>query len=246
MTQVDVANKAKIDLMATKNSTFLATILWSLRFSWDTNVPTAGTNGIELRVNPEWFMGLTPAQRIGLLAHEAWHVALEHMCRGVNYDFDVFNVAADYVINVMLVDAGYEIPEHGYMDIKYRNMSTEQVYKLIYEDVKQNPNKYDYPKDIEMVNGDGDEENGQSQKDVQSQIESIIIRAQMQSEISDDDVEQFTSVSDIVGYVKLAVAERKEKVELMADSETAEASENQAKQSVDNDSADTSESADAV
>ena len=65
-------------------------------------------------------------------------------------------------------------------------------------------------------------------------------------EISDDDVEQFTSVSDIVGYVKLAVAERKEKVELMADSETAEAGEKQAKQSVDNDSADTSESAGAV
>ena len=65
-------------------------------------------------------------------------------------------------------------------------------------------------------------------------------------EISDDDVEQFTSVSDIVGYVKLAVAERKEKVELMADSETAEAGEKQDDQSVDNDSADTSASADAV
>ena len=68
-------------------------------------------------------------------------------------------------------------------------------------------------------------------------------------EISDDDVEQFTSVSDIVGYVKLAVAERKEKTQLIADSETSdptEASEKQAKQSVDNDSADTSESADAV
>jgi len=65
-------------------------------------------------------------------------------------------------------------------------------------------------------------------------------------EISDDDVEKFTSVSDIVGYVKLAVAERKEKVELMADSETAEAGEKQDDQSVDNDSADTSASADAV
>ena len=68
-------------------------------------------------------------------------------------------------------------------------------------------------------------------------------------EISDDDVEQFTSVSDIVGYVKLAVAERKEKVKLMADaetSETVEASEKQADQSIESDSTDTSVSPDAV
>ena len=65
-------------------------------------------------------------------------------------------------------------------------------------------------------------------------------------EISDDDVEQFTSVSDIVGYVKLAVAERKEKVKLMADAETSEASEKQADQSIESDSTDTSVSPDAV
>jgi acyl carrier protein len=62
-------------------------------------------------------------------------------------------------------------------------------------------------------------------------------------EISDDDVEQFTSVSDIVGYVKLAVAERKEKVKLMADAGT---SEKQANQSIESDSRDTSVSPDAV
>ena len=65
-------------------------------------------------------------------------------------------------------------------------------------------------------------------------------------EISDDDVEQFTSVSDIVGYVKLAVAERKEKVKLMADAETTETSEKQADQSIESDSTDTSVSPDAV
>jgi acyl carrier protein len=61
-------------------------------------------------------------------------------------------------------------------------------------------------------------------------------------EITDDEVEQFTSVSDIIGYLTLAVDSRKEK---HTRDENAEAPE-ETHQSVDNNTMDSSESPDAA
>ena len=75
-------SKAKIGLMSTANSAFVCTILFSLKQSWNERIPTAGTDGEHLFINPQWYMGLNPKQQIGLLAHEAWHVAFDHLARG--------------------------------------------------------------------------------------------------------------------------------------------------------------------
>jgi predicted metal-dependent peptidase len=77
----DALDKAKIALIMHKNSVFLSTIIFSLKHIEDYAIHTACTNGIELRVNPTWFLGLTPKQQLGLLAHEAWHIAFDHITR---------------------------------------------------------------------------------------------------------------------------------------------------------------------
>ena len=128
--------KAKIGLMLCPNSVFITTILFSLKFSWTTSLPTAGTDGLNMFLNPDWFMGLKPEQRIGLLAHEAWHVAFKHMVRRTMRDPSRWNSAADYVINDMLVKSGMQIPDGGLVDSKYRNMSTEQVYDILEKENK--------------------------------------------------------------------------------------------------------------
>jgi len=74
-----ISNKTKVGLM-TKGSVFITTVLFSLKQTWSTDVPTAGTNGISLVINPDWFKSMTPEQRIGLLAHEAWHVCFFNIC----------------------------------------------------------------------------------------------------------------------------------------------------------------------
>ena len=124
-------NKAKIALLNRKDCVFITTVLFSLRSIWDTGMPTAYTDGAVLGMNPKFFEALSHDQRQTLLAHEAYHVAFNHMVRGRNLDFKVYNQAADFAINLMLRDAGFA-PISGWLcDDKYRGMSADKIYKLL-------------------------------------------------------------------------------------------------------------------
>jgi len=75
----DYLRHAKIDLMT--KSVFLSTICLSLKHSFTTDIPTAATNGLSIIYNPDFFANLTAPERAGLLAHEVWHVAFNHLSR---------------------------------------------------------------------------------------------------------------------------------------------------------------------
>lgn len=123
--------KAKIALLspnANRNVIFITTVLFALDCMWDESIPTACTNGKSIKFNPTFFDSLTHPQQVTLIAHETWHVALNHMSRMQGLDPETANHAADYVINIMLKDAGYEpLPDWLCLD-KYRKWSTKQVY----------------------------------------------------------------------------------------------------------------------
>ena len=91
---------AKIDLMT--KSVFLSTICLSLKHRFTEEIPTAATNGLSIIYNPDFLNGLTAQERTGLLAHEVWHVAFNHLTRIGERDRMIWNKAGDYVINLML------------------------------------------------------------------------------------------------------------------------------------------------
>ena len=63
------------------------------------------------------------------MAHECWHVAFQHLSRRNDRDPVLWNVAGDYVINHMLMKAGFQIPTGGLIDAQYdEKWSTDQVY----------------------------------------------------------------------------------------------------------------------
>ena len=128
----DALDKAKIGLMMTKNSVFLSTILFSLKFSWKPEIPTACVTGnLELWVNPDFFQTLSKEEQIFLLAHEAWHIALMHMTRIGQRDLQDYNRAGDYVINWLLQQAGYSVPKQALLDARFAKLTTEEVYDKI-------------------------------------------------------------------------------------------------------------------
>lgn len=177
-------NKAKVTLMASKNSTFLATILFRLNQKFTKDVPTAGVDFKNLYINPDWWMGLTPDQRVGLLAHEPWHPALDHLNRGNNFDGRIYNIAGDYVINNMLDRAGYVLPPHGYMNHDYDNMTTEQVYHAIYEEFKNKDQGYDCD-----INYTPDNLSDDEKEQIKQHIDNMLIQAKIQAEQAGDKLE---------------------------------------------------------
>lgn len=195
-------NKSKIGLMTKMNSVFITTILFSLKHRWDEECPTAGVDGINLIMNPEFFMSLAPKQRITLLAHESWHPAFSHMTRRGHRDPKIWNDAADYVINDLLFKAGYEpldpMTVNGTVtkwlhDPKYRDMSTEQVYDLLMKDPNNQPQNsmpdlmYSDGKQGDGSDSPGDKPTQGQQDAVDQAVQDVLIKAVTQSKMSGTD-----------------------------------------------------------
>ena len=122
-------------------------------------IKTMATDGVRLFVNPQFAQGLTFSQRIFVLIHEIMHCVMNHMDRmkgrnatlvmtgkdangnPTSQNVSLFNVAADYEINALIVDtlSKHFSPEtvksiHGLYDVKYLNMPVETIYDMIYDE----------------------------------------------------------------------------------------------------------------
>lgn len=159
--------KVKIKLMA--KDPFLATLALDLPTRFTEEVPTAATNGVELIVNPSFWSNLSDAQKVGVFAHEVLHVAYMHSFRRKTRDPILWNIAGDYVINLVLQDENYQLPEGCLYDTQYRNMSTEEVYEQL---LKNNPPIHSDPLGNDVLNSPTD-------KNTQQQVASKISNAKL-------------------------------------------------------------------
>src|SRR3954447_8312607 len=113
---------------------FFGSLLFRLKSQESRSVKTMATGGIRLYYNPEFVDRLTAATLAGALAHEVLHPALQHHVRRSGRDPKRWNVACDYAINLVLVDAGLSLPEGVLLDSRFRGMSAEQIYNLLETD----------------------------------------------------------------------------------------------------------------
>lgn len=176
-------SKAKIALMARKSSAFFTTLCFSMKFVWDDTIPTACTDGLEIRINPDFFMALSVEERVFVLVHETMHPAYQHMLRiqELKWDPRKGNIAGDHVINLQLKARGFAVPDWVLKDPQYEGMGMERIYKLL-PDPPQGGGGGGLMDDIVF----GDKLTPEQTKKLTRQIEDILVRAQMQSKISKD------------------------------------------------------------
>lgn len=118
-------------LRITERSAFFATLALYARFEASQHVPTAATDGRTVFVNPEFWNQLTVAEQDGVLLHEVLHAALLHVTRRAGRHAEIWNAAADIVINGMIVQEGYQLPQGGLRDQSLERHSTEEVYEVL-------------------------------------------------------------------------------------------------------------------
>lgn len=202
MNEIQTAlDRTKIGLIQTPASAFFTTIAFSLKHRWNESIPTARTDGVYMEWNPDFFMKLPPDQRIGVMVHEACHVAYDHMGRlntGKQRCPDIFNKAADHVINLMLLARGFKLPSFALKDDRFRDMSTEQVYDILEaEAANGNPQPQQQMPDLvyspidgngqgKGQDGNGEQSSGpgMTQAELQQHIKSMVIRAVMASKMA--------------------------------------------------------------
>jgi len=119
-----------------RKSPFLGLFLVRLPIQLDEGAGTAVTNGESIRIAPSFLRTLSLEHATGILAHEVYHVLLLHHIgqrRGTR-EPELWNQAADYVVNLILQDARFQLPRGALLNARFRGMSTEQVYALLQQD----------------------------------------------------------------------------------------------------------------
>lgn len=121
--------KARIKLI--KRQPFFGRLCLQLEPVESELVPTAGVDGEYLYYNPKFIKALGESQLLGVLVHETLHAALGHIWRRNKRDPHRWNIACDYVVNMMVSRNGFDLPANTLLDYKYEDMNAEQVYKKL-------------------------------------------------------------------------------------------------------------------
>ena len=113
-------------------SPFFGTLAMFARFIPSATIPTAATDGRDIFFNPQFLTSLPKAQQDGVLLHELIHAALLHSLRLKEREPQLWNIAADIVVNGMILQQhGIELPPDGLRDAKLEHLSVEEVYELL-------------------------------------------------------------------------------------------------------------------
>jgi predicted metal-dependent peptidase len=122
-------DKAKVRML--DKSPFFSVLLMGTQMIPTDAIPTAATDGLRIIYNPEFMAGLSVEVTQFVLAHELGHMMYEHISRKGARNHKLYNIAGDYVINLLLKDDGFELWPNALVDEQYRGMTTEQVYRML-------------------------------------------------------------------------------------------------------------------
>ena len=148
---------------------FFGTLATRLRIQdCDEWCPTAATDGRNLYFNTQFFNAMDNKEIEFVIAHEILHCVFDHLGRRDHRDPKLYNIAADYIVNNLLIRDGIgKKPSivNCFHDRKYANWTSEEVYDELFK----NAEKIDISKLGEMLDehydwGSGDdEESGEGQ-----------------------------------------------------------------------------------
>lgn len=125
-----VKSRSRLGLMAPA----YAGIVYGMPLVETTKTKTMAVDGKSMFWNRE-FVRRTPDKKLlGTVLHEGLHVTLGHPLRRNGRDPKRWNIATDYVINLIVRKARLELPDGALLDWKYDGMTADQVYKLLEKD----------------------------------------------------------------------------------------------------------------
>lgn len=105
----------------------------------DVRCRTACTDAKHVFIDIAFWSELDPDQRVFVLAHEVWHCALMHFARRMKRDPEMFNIATDCEINVILRNDGLNPPaDVCFPPYELEGKNAEEIYEYLLKKAKKN------------------------------------------------------------------------------------------------------------
>lgn len=130
MAVIDTLSKAKAKLLL--KQAFFATIIMSVPMRATTAIPTAATDMKTIFYNEEFIEGLESIELVMfVICHEVLHIVFKHGLRCAGRNMDMWNIACDHAINLILKESRFKIWGKAYCDPRFTGMSAEQIYDIL-------------------------------------------------------------------------------------------------------------------
>ena len=111
---------------------FFATLALFAHLEWRAEIATAATDGRDIVFNPAFAATLTPAEFQAVLLHEVLHCALLHVTRRGSREPELWNIAADIVVNGMIaLQADLSLPAGAIREPQLEQLAVEEVYEAL-------------------------------------------------------------------------------------------------------------------
>jgi predicted metal-dependent peptidase len=166
--------KAKAALIL--DQPFFASLLLNMPIVEDKSVKTLATDGDRILYNPDFMAKLSLPETVFVMAHETMHCVFQHMFRRGTKNHNKYNIAADYVINDLLVKEKIGVmPDGCLLDanlVKAGNYTTEGVYALL-PDSDENKGAGDAGGALDDVNDAANDQAGMAQKEAEMKVRVI-------------------------------------------------------------------------
>jgi predicted metal-dependent peptidase len=193
LTSEQRVTKSHIAIMRSKQFCMFAGVLSVGKVIYTDEIPTACTNGRDVMYNTDFIKTLDDKELNFVVLHEALHKVYQHMHlwrKLFKENGELANVAADFVVNNAIHEADEQSeiakrPDSALFDLKYKGMTTKQIFDLLKTEYKQNGGSggkegHD-THDWEGAEGLSDEEVKETAKQIDQALrQGEIIRGKMQ------------------------------------------------------------------
>ena len=116
---------------------FFGSVVASVGYKENKDIPTAGTDGETIYYNPEYLESLSVEEQTFVFAHEVCHIAFNHILRSEGKDPELWNIATDGVINQFLKRDGLKMAKGGVDIAEAIKYDAEQLYEKILQEKQQ-------------------------------------------------------------------------------------------------------------
>jgi len=130
-TKISSRIKAALILLRSQHP-FFGTLALYCNVRVVSTIDSAATDGENLFLNPDFISKLNKNELLGVLVHEILHMALLHNQRRSTRDPILWNIAADIVVNGMILDlTNYKLPNGAIHCKNLSQLSVEEVYEKL-------------------------------------------------------------------------------------------------------------------
>ena len=116
---------------------FFGSVVASVDYKENKDIPTAGTDGETIYYNPKYLESLSVEEQTFIFAHEVCHIAFNHILRSEGKDSELWNIATDGVINQFLKRDGLKMAPGGVDMAEAINYDAEQLYEKLLQEKQQ-------------------------------------------------------------------------------------------------------------